>query len=521
MATRRRAAARRPAPRRAARTAAGPGRRHAMVAAVDLGSNSFHMVVAQVVDGRPRVVDRLRERVVLAEGLDAAKRLKPEAQRRALRALRRFGQRLHDLPRGSVRAVGTNALRQARNGQAFLQRARRELGHPIEVVSGREEARLIYSGVAHDLPTQPGRRLVVDIGGGSTECILGARLQPLLADSLFMGCVTWSRRFFPRGELSARSMERAVHAAQREVQTLERSYRSLGWEHCIGSSGTILAIAGILREHGWDERGAITRRGLRKLRRAVLQARATRRLALPGLSPERADVLPGGLAILCGVFEELDIRCMTTSGGSLREGLLHDLLGRIRHHDPRERTIRELAARWHVDSGQAARVECTALEGLAQVAAAWDLQGEAPRRLLGWAAQLHEIGLAISYSGHHKHGAYLLQHADLPGFTREEQQQLATLVAAHRRKLPLEALVELPGQAAQDLLALTLLLRLAVVLNRARSTHALPRLRLEARRTGLVARFPRGWLRQHDLVREDLEEEAALVRAAGLRLEAR
>jgi exopolyphosphatase/guanosine-5'-triphosphate,3'-diphosphate pyrophosphatase len=492
-----------------------------MVAAVDLGSNSFHMVVARVVDGRPRVVDRLREGVVLAEGLDEDKRLTLQAQRRALQALRRFGQRLHALPRGSVRAVGTNALRQARNARAFLQRARRELGHPIEVVSGREEARLIYSGVAHSLPTQSGRRLVVDVGGGSTECILGERFEPLLADSLYMGCVTWSLRFFPRGEITGRAMERAVHAAQREVQTLERSYQQQGWERCIGSSGTILAVAAILREQGWDERGAITRRGLRKLRRAVVQARNTRRLALPGLSPERAEVLPGGLAILCGVFEELDIRSMTTSASSLREGLLHDLLGRIRHDDPRERTIRELAARWHVDAEQAARVERTALECLAQVARPWGLESEEPRLLLGWAARLHEIGLAISYSGHHKHGAYLLQHADLPGFTREEQSQLAVLVAAHRRRVPPDLLGEGAEVKSSELLALGLLLRLAVVLNRARSTRPLPRLRLQARRDGLALRFPRGWLRLHDLVREDLEDEAAQLRAAGLRFKAR
>ncbi|MBM3985147.1 MAG: Ppx/GppA family phosphatase, partial [Planctomycetes bacterium] len=449
------------------------------------------------------------------------KRLTPKAQRRALRALRRFGQRLHALPRGSVRAVGTNALRQARNARAFLQRARRELGHPIEVVSGREEARLIYAGVAHSLPTQAGRRLVLDIGGGSTECILGERFEPLLADSLFMGCVTWSRRFFPRGDLSDKAMEQAVHAAQREVQTLERSYQAQGWERCIGSSGTILAIAAILREQGWDEQGAITRRGLRKLRRAVVQARSTRRLSLPGLSPERADVLPGGLAILSGVFEELGLRSMSTCAGSLREGLLHDLLGRIRQVDPREHTIRELAARWHVDAEQAARVERTVLECLAQVAHAWGLQGEEPRLLLGWAARLHEIGLAIGYSGHHKHGAYLLQHADLPGFTREEQRQLALLVAAHRRRVPLDLFGDGPAAESQDLLALALLLRLAVVLNRARSTRPLPRLRLQARPAGLVARFPRGWLRQHDLVREDLEDEAALLQAAGLGLEVR
>jgi exopolyphosphatase / guanosine-5'-triphosphate,3'-diphosphate pyrophosphatase len=492
-----------------------------MVAAVDLGSNSFHMVVARVVGGQPHVVDRLRERVVLAAGLDGDKRLTPEAQALALETLRRFGQRVDDLPRGSVRAVGTNALRQARNARAFLQRARRVLGHPIEVISGREEARLIYAGVARGLPDAPGRRLVVDVGGGSTECILGERLRPLLLDSLYMGCVTWSRRFFSRGELTERAMEKAVHAAQREVQSLEHGYRRLGWQRCVGSSGTILAIVSILRAHGWDHHGAVTPHGLKKLRKAVVAARRVERLALPGLQPDRADVLPGGLAILSGVFEELEIESMTTSAGSLREGLLHDLLGRIRHDDPRERSIRQLAARWQLDTDQAARVERAALACLRQVADDWDLDGDEPRQLLQWAARLHEIGLTISYSGYHKHGAYLLQHADLPGFSREEQQVLAALVGAQRRKLAVDAFLTLPDARVEDTMALAMLLRLAVLLNRPRSGTPLPPLRLRARATGLDIRFPRGWLARHPLTREDLEEEAQLLRPAGLRLEVR
>ncbi len=492
-----------------------------MVAAVDLGSNSFHMIVARVVAGQPRVVDRLRERVVLAAGLDDRKRLTPEVQRTALATLRRFGQRLHDQPRGSVRAVGTNALRQARNARAFLRRARKALGHPIEVISGREEARLIYMGVAHSLPDEGGRRLVVDIGGGSTECILGERFEPLLTDSLYMGCVTWSRRFFPRGELTAKGMQRAVLAAQREVQTLEHDYRTLGWERCVGSSGTILAIAALLRELGWDEGGAITPRGLRKLRKVVVASGKVGRLALPGLQPERADVLPGGLAILSGLCEELRIEELTTSPGSLREGLLHDLLGRIRHDDPREHSVRQLAARWHVDRVQAARVERTALACLRQVERDWDLQGEEPRQLLRWAARLHELGLAVSYSGYHRHGAYILQHADLPGFTREEQRGLAALVAAHRRKLGQAAFLDLADTRGLEALRLALLLRLAVLLNRARSEQPQPRLVLRPRRAGLSLRFPRGWLARHDLTREDLDEEAALLGAAGLRLQVR
>jgi len=503
--------------RAARRPALRPALRSDMVAAVDLGSNSFHMVVARMVGGQPHVLDRMRERVVLAAGMNKQKRLSGEIQEKALAVLRRFGQRLADMPPGSVRAVGTNALRQATNARGFLLRARRVLGHPIEVIPGREEARLIYLGVAHSLADDAGRRLVIDIGGGSTECILGERLDPVTTDSLYMGCVTWTRRFFPHGEIRRKRMDEAVIAARLELQSIERHYRAVGWERCVGSSGTILAIESVLRAQGWSERG-ITLDGLERLRREVVDARATSRLDLPGLQPERAEILPGGLAILIAVFGSLRIARMETTPTSLREGLLYDLVGRIRHEDARQRTIRQFSQRYHVDLEHAARVERAALAYLKQVAKGWSLDSEDSRQILAWAARLHEIGLSVSFAGHHKHGAYIVRNADMPGFSREEQQVLAALVGSHRRRLSIDDFRALSAARSREALRLCALLRLAVCLTRSRSPRPLPAVRLSATPRRLRLAFPRGWLARHPLTRADLSIESDALRIAGLSL---
>lgn len=488
-----------------------------MVAAVDLGSNSFHMVVARVSGEQLRFVDRLRERVALAEGLDATRELTPEARERALACLVRFGQRLRDFPQGTVRAVGTNTLRQVRDGEELLSRASESLGHPIEVISGREEARLIYLGVAHDVAWQSGHRLVVDIGGGSTEVIIGERYEPVVADSLYMGCVTFSRRFFPDGAITRDAMRQAEISARLELQPIERRYRDLGWRRCLGASGTITAIDEILRATGWSQQG-ITQQGLRKLRKAVLAAGHTSRLSLPGMPPDRAQVLVGGLAVLTAIFDSLGIDEMTAAHAALREGLLHDLLGRLRHEDVRDATVQRLVTHYEVHVEQAARVQATAVALLDQVAADWGLEGDETRHFLGWAAQLHEIGLSIAWSGYHKHGSYLLEHADMPGFSREDQALLATLVLSHRRKLQRDRLSALPPRLARPALRMSVLLRLAVLLNRARTSRPLPPLVAQARRDRLDVAFPPDWLDEHPMTRADLAVESALVAAAGIEL---
>ncbi len=487
------------------------------VAAVDLGSNSFHMVIARRLDRELRIVDRVRERVQLAAGLDDERQLDEATQARALACLERMGQRLRAVPAHRVRAVGTNTLRRARNSREFLERARAALGAPIEVVSGLEEARLIYLGVSHTLPDDTGRNLVVDIGGGSTEVILGERFEVVEADSLHMGCVSYTQRFFPGGELKKKAMRRAEIAARQELQPLERRFRALGWDTCVGASGTIGAVAEVLRVNGWSPRG-VTAEGLHRLRKAVLAAERIERLQLPGLKPERAEVLPGGLAILLAIFEALRAERMSFSAGALREGVLYDLIGRIHHEDVRDRTIRRFVERYRVDAEQAARVERSALELWEQVKQAWELEDEPCRQALVWGARLHEVGLVINYNGYHKHGAYLVKSSYMPGFSNDGQQVLATLVRFHRRRIVPDEVPDAPPLGRRRLLRLCLLLRLAVLLNRARQPERVAPPTLAAAPGRLEVQFPPGWLEAHPLTQADLEAEVAQLAPLGFRL---
>jgi exopolyphosphatase/guanosine-5'-triphosphate,3'-diphosphate pyrophosphatase len=488
-----------------------------VLAAVDLGSNSFHMVIARVVDGELHIVDRHRERVQLAAGLDEDKRLSQDAQRRSLACLERFGERLRDLPKRQVRAVGTNTLRKAKNARPFLERGRDALGHRIEIISGAEEARLIYLGVAHSFFDAASRRLVIDIGGGSTECILGEGFEPLRASSLYMGCVSFTSEFFPGGKIDRERMAQAENAARLELQTIEEEFRGIGWDACVGASGTILAIREVLRINDWSPAG-ITHQGLRRLRKELIKNGQTKRLSLAGLPEDRAPVIPGGLAILTATVESLGIEEMRASTGALREGLLHDQLGRIRHEDIRHRTVRRYMERYQVDERQAERVEATALQLLEQVADDWKLPADRGRRFLSWASRLHEIGQAISYSGYHKHGAYLLAHADLPGFSLEGQRMLAAMVLSHRRKFSKAMFAALPSSRAWQGSRFSILLRLAVLLNRGRHDEAPPKTRAKAKKKTLWLYFPDGWLEARPLTRLDLEREQRTLAGAGFRL---
>lgn len=482
------------------------------LAALDLGSNSFHMVVAKLVDGEPVLVDRIREQVQLAAGLGADRALSDEAADRAVACLARFGQRLAEMPTAHVRAVGTNTLRAARHADRFLERAEQALGHPIEVVSGKEEARLVYLGVAHDLSDDQGYRLVVDIGGGSTELILGERFETLEAHSHFMGCINMTRRHFPDGAITKDALREATLAACRELSSVERRLKDIGWSSAVGSSGTIKAAASVLRAQGWAD-GGITVDGLARLRKAVLAAGHVDALSLPGLKSERAPVFVGGLAILQGVFDSLGLERMQWSSGAMREGVLYDLLGRIRHEDVRERTIQRLQERYSVDQAHAERVERTAQRMLEQVRQGWDLASERASLFLGWAARLHELGLAVSHSQNHRHGAYLLTHSDLPGFSNDDQRLLALLVGAHRRRLHLEVLESLSKTRARAALRLMVLLRLAVLFNRSRSPRPRPLVRLEGGEGSLTLGVPGEWLDAHPLTRADLDEERGYLAA--------
>ena len=488
-----------------------------MIAAIDLGSNSFHMIVARTVDDHFHVVDRLREMVRLAAGLNDRNELTKDAITRAVECLSRFRERIADLPRGSVRVVGTNTLRKARNAAVFIAEAEAALGRDIDVISGFEEARMIYLGVSHGLDDEATQRLVMDIGGGSTELILGRRFEPLYMESLHIGCVSQSARFFADGKIDAKRMRAAEIASHQELESIQESYREIGWQSAIGASGSILTVRDVVAAHGWSDDG-ITAESLEALRRALVEAGHVDKLDLQGLSDERRAVFPGGVAILSAAFEALGIDRMRVSDGALREGLLYDLLGRIHQEDVRERTVSDLAARYHVDVEQGARVAAAAESIRQQVGEALGLDGEEPRRLLRWAAQLHEIGLSISHSAYQKHGAYLLSNLDLPGFAREEQRRLATLVRGHRRKLPLTEFNEFPEPLAGLLLRACVVLRIAVTWHRRRSSDALPEVVATADGSTLKLRYPPGWLDDHPLMQADLEQEAVYLKAAGFKL---
>jgi len=487
------------------------------VAAVDLGSNSFHMIVTRPLNGQLHVVDRLQDMVRLAAGLDANNDLDKAARARALECLARFGERLRGLPAGAVRAVGTNTLRRARNAAKFLAAAERALGHRIEIISGQEEARLIYQGVVHDLSGDDERRLVVDIGGGSTEFIIGRGPEAMLAESLHMGCVAQTLDHFPRGRITPKHWRRAETAAHLELQPIESIFRAHGWNAAVGASGTIRAIGAVLKAQGWTD-GEITSTALRKLRDTLLAVGDTAHIGLEGLSPERAPVFPGGVAILSAVFEALGLSRMEVSDSGLREGLLYDLLGRIGESDVRTRTVAALCERHHVDMAQAARVERTAEYCLSKVMHNWDL-GAPQARALVFAARLHEIGLAIAHTKYHRHGAYLVEHSDLPGFSCQEQRQLAVLIRGHRRRFPAEALEPLAEDERRHARRLTVLLRLAVLLHRGRAQTELPRFRLVVHRRHLALRFPRGWLRKNPLTQTDLAREAEYLKTGGFALD--
>ncbi|MEX0952050.1 MAG: exopolyphosphatase [Gammaproteobacteria bacterium] len=481
-------------------------------AAVDLGSNSFHMVVAKYTDGQVQIVDRLKEMVRLADGLDADRNITEAAMERAIQCLERFGQRIKELPGRQVRAVGTNTLRQARNGNAFLQQARRALGHRIEIIAGREEARLIYLGVAQTVYKDDDRRLVVDIGGGSTELIIGQGFEPLLTESLYMGCVNMTQKFFADGKITAKRLRKAILNARQELEAIQILYRKQGWATAIGASGTIQSIHKIVTEQNWSESG-ITPASLQSLQENLLAAGHIDAIALDGLSNNRAPVFIGGFVVLSGIFEALKIDHMAISDGALREGLLHELIGRSQRKDIRETTIKGLQQRFSVDVEHADRVEATA--GYCYDSLSPKEIDEPDRQLLSWSARLHELGQAIAHSRYQKHGAYLVQNADLPGFSNHEQHYVAILIRNHRRKITPDDFKNLPENGSDKLLRLCILLRLAVVLNRSRSSDELPAFKLYRKDTTLSLAFPDGWLEQHPLTGVDLEMEAAYLATIG------
>jgi len=492
-----------------------------LVAAVDLGSNSFRMLVAQATNTASgtqlRPIDTLRETVRLAAGLTDNKLLGNDAYQRGLAAMHRFGERIRGFDPSRVRAVATNTLRVAKNAQQFVKDAEKALGFPIEVIAGVEEARLIYIGAAHEVPAVQGNRLVVDIGGGSTELIIGKSYEPKLLESLYIGCVSHSMRFFPKGNIDAHAFKEAELAARREIQVISGAYLKAGWKQVIGSSGTARALADLIADNNFNGHsdgltmgrvngagGLITRDGLRAMKKHLLKYEHVNQVELVGLKDDRRAVWPGGLAIMIAVFDELGIESMEVTDAALRVGVLYDLLGRSQHHDMRYVTVEQFMQRYAVDREQAQRVGKLAAEFLSQLPKSEVESRSDNIALLQWAANLHEIGLSISHNGYHKHSAYIAGNADMPGFSKNDQARLAALLIGHAGKLG-----KLANNVSFQDWRMLFCLRLAQVLCRGRSDGDFPKAKISEHEGSYAVSIPKDWAEAHPLTEFSLQKEAA------------
>jgi exopolyphosphatase/guanosine-5'-triphosphate,3'-diphosphate pyrophosphatase len=483
------------------------------LAAIDLGSNSFHLLVAKIEHGEMRPVEALAEKVQLGAGLENGI-LSQEAIDRGLACLGRFAQMLEHVEHERIRVVGTNALRVATNRRDFTQPAKKILGSRVDVVYGREEARLVYLGVAHALADDEQSRLVIDIGGGSTEFIIGERFEPRSLESLQVGCVSYAHSYFPNNIISTANFHQAYAAACIETSHIRQQYNASHWVECVGSSGTLKAIEGILIENGWSESG-IQREGLAQLERHLLSFETTGDIKLDGLSPNRRNVITPGVAIASALFDTLNIDTMRTSKGALREGVIYDLMGRLSHEDVRERTISALMQRYSVDEDTAAIVSRRARILFTATRMSWQLDGN-DWELIDRVARTHEIGMAISHKSFNRHSAYLLRNADLPGFSQQEQEELAVLALTHRGKLDQRQLSDITEVEQPRVLRLIAITRLAALFKYVEQLEQLPDFTINTGENFLALDFPEHWLEQHPLTASELTGEITVLGKVGI-----
>ncbi len=472
------------------------------LAAIDLGSNSFHMVVARLENNQPHTIDAIKEMVRLAAGLDERNFLSDQKIEEALTCLSRFGQRIKDLPNQNVTAVGTMTLRKARNSYSFLARAEKALGFPISIVAGQEEARLVYQGVAHTLVQTETNRLVIDIGGGSTEFIIGQAYNPIMMESLNMGCVNFTSQWFESGRITEERIQNAILNARRKLEWISDEYLKEGWQECIGSSGTIKTISKILTEN-YDSNGTIDYKNLKKLSDHFITAGHINKIALPGLSDKRAPVIIGGLCVLMGAFEELQIETMQASEGALREGLLIDMIETARGYDIRMDTITNMELRYRLDTAQSGRISNTSLQMFDQLGLG---EQDNLRLILLWAVKVHEIGLSISHNNYPEHSGYIIEQSDMPGFSREVQNTLGLMLRLQRGKLKEQLINDLP-RCHKDIKLVIILLRLAISLERSRDWDSSRQVSIKQKDNLLKIRFPEGYLESHPLTKADLTQE--------------
>ncbi|MCS4532987.1 exopolyphosphatase [Neisseria montereyensis] len=479
-----------------------------ILASVDLGSNSFRLQICEVhSNSQLKVIDSFKEMVRLAGGLDEQKNLDEASQTRALECLARFGERLKGFPPEQVRVVATNTFRVAKNITDFMPRAEAALGFPIEIIAGREEARLIYTGVVHTLPPKGDKMLVIDIGGGSTEFVIGSELQPALTESLPLGCVTYSMRFFPN-KIGQKDFQAAITAARNEIQRIGKMMKRSGWDIAIGTSGSAKSIRDVLAAEN-PQTHDITYEGMKKIADKIIQAGSVKKARFSGMKSDRIEVFAGGLSVMMAAFEELGIEKMTVTDAALRDGVFYDLIGRQINEDMRDQTTAEFQQRYHASPNQGKRVAaaaqkfmesiCHALNAPVQELAYW-------QQYINWAGMLHEIGIDIAHTGYHKHSAYILENADMPGFSRKEQRILSLLVLGHRGDI--RKMVDLVDN--QMMWFAILSLRLATLFCRARMPLELPpytQLRSD-NGNGFILRISQNWLNEHPLINGALGYES-------------
>lgn len=475
---------------------------HELIAAVDLGSNSFHLAVAHLDCGQVRLLNTQSQKVQLAADLDQNRVLNQSAMERGLDCLAHFRENLSGVNAERIRVVATNTIRQAVNGLEFSKQASELLGLPVEIISGREEARLIYTGVAQ-ASNYSRKQLVIDIGGGSTELIIGQKLNVLAAESLQMGCISYTKRFFQDGVISKTAWQRAVNAAKQELSVIIESYKALGWQRVIGTSGTIKSLCQIA-QFGSQRDYAFNKTHLAELQQTLLRHKHTSQLAIPGLKSDRRNLLPAGLAIVSALFDVFELEELKFCNSALREGVLYELAGRLQHDDIRNHSVSVMQQRYSVDTRQATCVAATCAE-LAVCLHVYPDQQTRLTEMLDWAAQLHEIGLAIAHASFHKHGSYLLENSEMPGFSQGDQYQLALLVACHRRKLKGDVMQKLMDCGGDGLLVCCALLRIACALNQQRNYQQVP-VSCRWQRGKLQLQFADNWLKRHPYAQQQLQD---------------
>lgn len=473
-------------------------------AAVDLGSNSFHLAIAQY-DGKSfQIIGKHKEKVQLASGLDENQKLSEEAMQRGLNCLKLISERLIEIPKHQIKIVATYTLRKATNANDFIQKAEKILSVPIEILPGAEEARLIYNGVSHNHP-DINRALVIDIGGGSTEIILGKKFEHQLLDSLSLGCVTY-KRFFPNNILNESNFKTAILNASLIISPVESRYGSNNWQHCIGSSGSIEAVYKVARGFGFED-NCLKKHHLTFLKQKLIEVGSIDKINFEGLSASRVSTFSTGLVILLALFEELGIEEMYISNASLREGILLELSDELKGYDNRNQTINSLIERFNIDEKFGGQVLKSAEIIFDDVSDMWGIYDPHYKNLLSWACMLHEVGLAISYNKLKQHSAHIIKYADMPGFSIQTKDSLSTIVFAQHKKFYLEQF-ENKYEPKEALLAISQVLRLAIIFNIKRDNIDISKLKFIAEKNNnLTILIPQSWKKNHQLIIFELEKE--------------